>query len=99
MVEPTLFQSGASLLLLDLFLTNIPSEVGFFTQIDLLTCRMHHDLIYGSMRFSSSGARVDSTFYYRGYTRVDLEHLVLNVESIDWRTVYDFYCGRAGYIF
>jgi hypothetical protein len=31
MVEPTYFQSGASSPFLDLFLTNSPSEVGFFT--------------------------------------------------------------------
>jgi hypothetical protein len=39
------------------------------------------------MRFPSSGARVDSTFYYRDYSRVDSEQLILNVESIDWSTV------------
>jgi hypothetical protein len=88
MVEPTHIQSGASPSLLDLFLTSTPSEVGFFTQIDLPTCRMHLDLIYGSMRFPFSGARVDSTLYCRDYSRVDSEQLVLNVESIDLITVY-----------
>jgi hypothetical protein len=34
MVEPTHFQFGASPSLLDLFLTNNPPEVSFFTQID-----------------------------------------------------------------
>jgi hypothetical protein len=53
MVEPTHFQSGASPSLPDLFfLTNTPSEFGFFTQIDLPACRTHHDLIYGSMKFN-----------------------------------------------
>jgi hypothetical protein len=88
MVEPTHFQSGASPLLLDLFLTNTSSEVGFFTQIDLPACRMHHALIYGSMRLRSSEVRVDPIFYYRDYSRVDSEQVVLNVESIDWSTVY-----------
>jgi hypothetical protein len=40
------------------------------------------------MRLPFSGARVDSTFYYRDYSRVDAEQLVLNLESIDWSTVY-----------
>jgi hypothetical protein len=66
--------------------TNRPSEVDLFTQIDLPACRTHHDLIYGS-RFPSWEAKVDSTFYYRDYSRVDSEQLVLNVESIDWSTV------------
>jgi hypothetical protein len=70
------------------FLTNTFSEVSFFTHIDLPACRTHHDLIYGSMRFPSSGTRVDSTFYYRDYSRFDSEQLVLNVESIDWSTIY-----------
>jgi hypothetical protein len=40
------------------------------------------------MRFTSPGARVDSSFYYKNYSRVDSEQLVLNVESIDSSTVY-----------
>jgi hypothetical protein len=82
MVEPTHFQSSASLSLLDFFFTNTPSEVGFFTQIDLPACRTHHDLIYGSMRFPFSEAKVDSSFYSRDYSRVDSEQLVLNVDQL-----------------
>jgi hypothetical protein len=55
MVEPTHFQSGASPSFLDLFLTNTPSEVSFFTQIDLLVCRRHHDLIYEVCSFGDQG--------------------------------------------
>jgi hypothetical protein len=34
---------------------------------------------------------LQSSFYYRNYSRVDSEQLVLNVESIDWNTVYTIY--------
>jgi hypothetical protein len=40
------------------------------------------------MKFPSSRARVNSTFYYRDYSWVDSEQLVLNVESLNWSTVY-----------
>jgi hypothetical protein len=44
--EPTHFQTGARPSLIDLFATNSPDDVGFFTQVDLSSCCNFHDLIY-----------------------------------------------------
>jgi hypothetical protein len=71
------FRSGERTILIDVFATNMPEEVTFFTLIDLPSCRMDHDLIYGSMRFPAPNSQSDKVFYYRDYSHVSTILIIL----------------------
>jgi hypothetical protein len=57
-------------------------------QIDLPSCRMDHDLIYGSMRFPVPNSQSDEVFYYRDYSHVSMESLANDFNHVDWSLLY-----------
>jgi Reverse transcriptase (RNA-dependent DNA polymerase)/Endonuclease-reverse transcriptase len=86
--EPTHFQSDSRPSLIDIFATNAPDSVDFFTQIDLPACNTNHDMIYGSMKFPNPEKKGDPTYFYRDYSRIDIDLLMRDVASVDWSPIY-----------
>jgi hypothetical protein len=86
--NPTHFQSAGSPSLIDLFLTNSPSLVNMFTQIDLPSCKTMHDLIYGSMKFPVADSTAEKPYFFRDYSCIDAAALRQDVESLDWTPIY-----------
>jgi hypothetical protein len=85
---PTHFQSVDSPSLIDLFLTNNPSLVNLFTQIDMPSCNTMHDLIYGSMKFPITDLAKEKPYFFRDYSSIDACSLRQDVELTDWTQIY-----------
>jgi hypothetical protein len=82
--ELTHFQTGAR----PLFATNSLDDVGFFTQVDLPLCRTFHYLIYGSMKFPVFKTSEGLVYYYRDFSRIDFDCLLVEVSAYDWSPIY-----------
>jgi hypothetical protein len=87
--EPTHFSVHGHPTLIDIFATNVPDEVGFFTQVDLPACNTDHDLIYGSLNMPYSTASAPKEYIYRDYSAMCGNSLTRDVLSIDWSAIYN----------